>query len=65
MANKDVPQCTHCFGRNWVNIGVLNGNSGICLWQCGHGPAGAEEMKNGCSRVIMATEEQMTKGGTI
>ena len=35
------------------------------LWQCGHGAADAEEMKNGCSRVIATTEDRMTKGGVI
>ena len=64
MAKIDKPQCKHCFGTNWNKIALLN-EHGLYLWQCGHGPADAEEMNNGCSRVIAATEEQMGKGGVI
>ena len=79
MANKDNrPQCSHCFGTNWIDLGqirpaeeeIIEGElvetmPELHIWQCGHGAAFAEEMTNGCSRVITATEEQMSKGGVI
>lgn len=68
MANeKNRPQCSHCFGTNWEKIAEIIGGDRVVttLWQCGHGPANAEEMKNGCSRIIAATEDQMARGGVI
>ena len=65
MAKINKPQCIHCFGTNWNKIAVLNEKTGLALLQCGHGPAGAEEMNNGCSRVIAATEAEMNAGGVI
>ena len=65
MAKTDKPQCRHCFGTNWNEIAVLDEKTGLCIWQCGHGPADAEEMNNGCSRVISATRTHMHEGGII
>jgi hypothetical protein len=69
MATNNMPQCQHCFGTSWTKVVILSNDmttaNKLCLWQCGHGAAGAEEMKNGCSRVIAATDEQMSHGGTI
>ena len=73
MANNNMPQCQHCFGQNWMKIVMLSQVTSLSteettttyLWQCGHGAADAEEMKNGCSRVIATTEDRMTKGGVI
>jgi hypothetical protein len=78
MAKIDKPQCQHCFGTNWNDLGqfrpaeeeIIEGEMvetvpALHLWQCGHGPAHAEEMNNGCSRIITATKDQMSKGGTI
>jgi len=74
MANKNNrPQCSHCFGTNWEKIAELKSECSlstgitttIYLWSCGHGAAHAEEMTNGCSRVIAATEEEMSHGGVI
>jgi len=48
-----------------MKITVLNEKTGLSLWSCGHGPAHAEEMTNGCSRVIAATEDEMSHGGVI
>jgi hypothetical protein len=64
MANTNMPKCIHCFGTGWTKVTVL-GKTELNLWQCGHGPAGAEEMKNGCSRIIAATDDQMSTGGII
>ena len=77
MPNQKL-QCKHCFGTNWNDLGVIRDaeiediegslvetSPAVHLLQCGHGPADAEEMNNGCSRVIMATEERMSKGGVI
>ncbi len=65
MATNKMPECIHCFGRNWNLIVKLNEKTGLSLYQCGHGAAGAGAMNNGCSRVIAATEDQMNKGGII
>jgi hypothetical protein len=64
MAKTEMPECKHCFGKNWNKIALLN-EHGLYLWICGHGPAHAEEMTNGCSRVIAATEAEMSQGGII
>ena len=64
MANTTMPQCVHCFGQGWTKVTLLN-EHGLYLWSCGHGPAYAEAMLNGCSRVIAATEAQMSAGGVI
>lgn len=81
MANKDkVPQCSHCFGQNWTDLGVVEKpemeeiegtmvqtSPAVHLLQCGGGPAHADanDMKQGCMRVIRATPEEMQRGGTI
>ena len=65
MANSNVPQCQHCFGTGWNKIVVFGDKTGMSLWQCGHGHAYAEAMTNGCSRIIAATEAQMSAGGVI
>lgn len=73
-----MPQCSHCFGQNWIDLGqikpaeeeLIEGElvetlPALHLWQCGHGAAHAEEMKNGCSRIITAPKEDFLKGGVI
>jgi len=71
MANDKKPQCSRCFGTNWIDLGNLEGekkgNQTVHFYQCGGGNAHAdsEDMKQGCMRVIRATSEEMTKGGTI
>ena len=77
MANKK-PQCKHCFGQNWIDLGIITPAQmeeiegtlvetapAVHIFQCGHGQADAEEMVNGCSRIITATEDRMNKGGVI
>jgi hypothetical protein len=68
MANeKKMPQCVHCHGRNWIDLGEADPTSDDCkdnkehYHQCGGAPAGAEpeDAKQGCMRVIRATPEQM------
>ena len=65
MANSNVPQCSRCFGKNWISVLKLDQTTGLSLLQCGGGLAGAEEMSHGCDRIIIATEAQMTAGGVI
>jgi len=78
--NKNMPQCSRCFGTNWIDLGqivppeeeIIEGTlvitaPAVHLMQCGGGNAHAdsEDMKQGCMRVIRATPEEMNKGGTI
>jgi hypothetical protein len=80
MANKKMPQCGRCFGQNWIDLGqvvpaeeeLIEGELVITspaqhLFQCGGGKAGADanEMGQGCMRVIRASLDDMKKGGVI
>jgi hypothetical protein len=81
MANNNMPQCSRCFGTNWIDLGIIQrelwhddidgdaimDSPDIHLYQCGGAEAHAdsEDMKNGCMRVIRATPDEMTKGGVI
>ena len=76
-----IPQCSRCFGTNWIDLGKIEPNRGKMLpdgeikqiseekhlFQCGGGIANTDpnEMKNGCGRVIRATPEEMSKEGQI
>jgi hypothetical protein len=67
---NNMPQCGRCFGKNWIDLGVIHKDSEgkeLRLFQCGGGLAhtDANDMKQGCMRVIRATPEEMTKGGSI
>ena len=80
MGNEEVPACIRCHGRNWIDLGeiipaeyesiedswVQTGPS-VHLFQCGGGEAhiDANEIRNGCMRVIRATPEEMKAGGMI
>ena len=73
--NNNVPQCTHCFGRNWIDLGAIldptdcneDRDTEYHLYQCGGGVAHSdpEDMKQGCMRVIRATPADMQKEGVI
>jgi len=68
MTKFDTPQCVHCHGRNWVRIVEVDAETGTFLWQCGGAVAHADAesgTKNGCMRVIVATEAEMKAGGMI
>jgi len=77
MATQKLPQCSRCFGTNWIDLGLathLTDEKGIMiqskgehLYQCGGGLAHTDpnDMKQGCGRVIRATPEEMNKGGAI
>ena len=76
MATNKLPQCSRCFGTNWIDIGYIrttrtinpqDGERKEHLYQCGGGLAHTDpnDMKQGCGRVIRATPEEMNKGGEI
>jgi len=80
MANNKMPQCGRCFGQNWTDLGqvvppeeeIIEGElvitaPAVHLLQCGGGPAHADanEMGQGCMRVIRASLDEMSKGGVI
>jgi len=65
MADKKLPQCAECLGRNWINLGIIKEATGelpeVRLWQCGGARAYTDqnEVRQGCKRVIRATLEDM------
>ena len=73
---NNMPQCVRCFGKDWIDLGTcrdmeadptLHERQREHFYQCGGGLAhtDAYDMKQGCMRVIRATPEEMTKGGSI
>jgi hypothetical protein len=68
MVKPRLVQCVHCHGRNWEKIVEVDAEAGLWLWQCGgvHAHADAEEgTKNGCMRIIVATEAEINAEGQI
>jgi hypothetical protein len=67
MVKPRLVQCVQCHGRNWVKVVEVDAETGLWLWQCGGGPAHseAEDIKNGCGRLIVATEAEIMAEGQI